>query len=157
MSKHYVGPYVNFQGKARAAMEFCQTVLGGTLDLMTMDDEGAQKPAGPGDRITHARLQADGATIIASDGHPSYPATLGDAMAIALGGTAKDRLTRIFNGLADGGTIKMPLSRQTWGAEVGWLTDKFGINWMISIDKAQPSYVREASCTDWTKLLSMTS
>jgi len=31
MSKHYVGPVVNFQGQARAAMEFYQTVLGGTL------------------------------------------------------------------------------------------------------------------------------
>ncbi len=48
MSTYYMGPYVNFQGQARAAMEFYQTVLGGTLDLMTLDNQGASKPAGPG-------------------------------------------------------------------------------------------------------------
>jgi uncharacterized glyoxalase superfamily protein PhnB len=30
----------------------------------------------------------------------------------------------------------MPLAEQSGGADVGWLTDKFGINWMVSIDKA---------------------
>jgi uncharacterized glyoxalase superfamily protein PhnB len=29
-----------------------------------------------------------------------------------------------------------PTEQQPWGAGVGWLTDKFGINWAISIDKA---------------------
>ena len=30
----------------------------------------------------------------------------------------------------------MALAGQPSGAAVGWLTDKFGINWMVSIDKA---------------------
>ena len=55
-------------------------------------------------------------------------------MAIALGGTDKDRLTKIFGYLAEGGTIKMPLTPQSWG-DVGYLVDKFGINWMVNIAK----------------------
>ena len=74
MSRQYLGPYINFQGRAREAMELYHTVLGGNLDLQT----------GAGDRISQARLEADGALIIASDGHPNYPATVGDNMAIAL-------------------------------------------------------------------------
>jgi PhnB protein len=136
MSRQYLGPYVNFQGRAREAMEFYQKVLGGKLDLQTMNEKGLSKPAGPGDRITHARLDADGATVIASDGHPTYPPQVGDNMAIALGGTDTDRLTKVFNGLAEGGKTKGTLTKQPSGAEVGWLTDKFGINWMVSIDKA---------------------
>ena len=84
----------------------------------------------------HSRLQADGVLIIGVDGHPDYPAKVGENMAIALGGTDKDRLTEIFNALAEGGKIKMPLTEQPWGANVGWLIDKFGINWMVNIDKA---------------------
>ncbi len=136
MSAQLFGPYVNFQGRAREAMEFYRRVLGGKLDLQTMSEKGVPKPAGPGDRITHSRLEADGALIIASDGHPDYPPTVGDNMAIALGGTDKGRLTKIFNDLAEGGRIKMPLAAQPSGPAVGWLTDKFGINWMVSIDKA---------------------
>ncbi len=136
MSKQYVGPYVNFQGRAREAMAFYQKVLGGDLTLQTMNEQGVPKPAGPTDRIMYARLAAEGALITGSDGHPDYPPKVGDNMAIALGGTDKDRLTRIFNDLADGGKIKGPLTEQSGGATVGWLTDKFGINWMVSIDKA---------------------
>jgi PhnB protein len=135
MSQQYLSPYINFAGRAREAMEFYHHVLGGKLDLQTLNEQGVPKPAGPGDSIMHARLEADGALIIASDGHPDYPAKVGENMAIALGGTDKGRLTKIFNDLAEGGKIKMPLAEQPSGAGVVWLTDKFGINWMVSIDK----------------------
>jgi uncharacterized glyoxalase superfamily protein PhnB len=49
-----------------------------------------------------------------------------------LGIDPTQRLTKIFNGLAEGGKIKGPLAKQPSGAEVGWLMDKFG----VSIDKA---------------------
>lgn len=136
MSVIHAGPYINFQGRAREAMEFYHKALGGALDLQTMDEQSASKPAGPGDRITHARLVADGALITASDGHPDYPPKVGDNMAIALGGADKDRLTQIFNDLAEGGYIKMPLTTQPDGSAVGYLADKFGITWMVTVDKA---------------------
>ena len=136
MSQIRSGPYVNFQGRAREAMEFYQKVLGGDLDLRTMNEQGASKPAGPGDRVMYGRLEADGALLIGTDGHPNYPPKVGDNMAIALSGTDKDRLTRIFGELAAGGTPKGPLTAQPGGSEVGWLMDRFGINWMVQIDKA---------------------
>jgi PhnB protein len=136
MSKLQLSPYVNFQGQAREAMEFYHQVLGGHLVLQTVNEQGVSKPAGPGDRIMYARLEADGALIIGSDGHPDYPATVGENIAIGLVGTDKDRLTIIFNSLAEGGKIKMPLTEQPWGNHVGWFADKFGINWMVTIDKA---------------------
>jgi len=136
MTKMQLSPYVNFQGRAREAMEFYHKVLGGNLDLQTVDERGVSKPAGPGDRIRHARLEAEGALIIGTDGHPSYPAKVGDNMAIALSGSDKSRFTKIFNDLAEGGKIKGPLAEQPWGADVGWLTDKFGVNWMVNIDRA---------------------
>src|SRR5712691_9049228 len=136
MSRQSLSPYVNFQGRAREAMEFYRAVFGGTLDLQAATDKGALKPAGPADRIMHARLDADGVVIIGTDGHPDYPPTVGDNMAIALGGREKERLAKIFSGLADGGRTKMPLTEQPSGAATGWLTDKYGINWMVSLETA---------------------
>ena len=125
MSRIHLSPYVNFQGRAREAMEFYHQVLGGSLDLQTSSD-----------RITYARLEADGMRIVGSDGHPDYPAKVGENLAIALGGTDKDRLARIFDQLAEGGRIQMPLATQPSGAEVGWLKDRFGISWTVTIDRA---------------------
>jgi PhnB protein len=136
MSDIQVSTYINFQGRAREAMQFYQQALGGNLDLQTMDEQGRSKPAGPGDTIAYSRLDAAGAHIIGVDGHPNYPPKVGENMAVALSGTDKASLTRIFSELAEGGRIKMPLAAQPSGAQVGWLEDKFGISWMVSIESA---------------------
>ena len=134
MSKTHLAPYINFQGNARDAMELYHRILGGKLDLLASDDSGNPRPAGPGDRIMHARLEADGIVIIASDGSPRYPAKVGDHIGLSIGGTDRDRLTAVFNGLAEGGQVKMPLTDAPWGT-AGWLTDRFGINWNVDIEK----------------------
>jgi PhnB protein len=135
LSTQYLSPYIKFQGRAREAMEFYQKVLGGQLVLRTVDETGSPKLAGPGDRITHAQLSADGAQIFGVDGHPKYPAKVGENVALAFGGTDRPRLTKIFHDLAEGGQTKMPLTKQPEGIEVGYLLDKFSINWVVSIEK----------------------
>ena len=125
MSTIQLNPFINFQGRAREAMELYQKVLGGKLDLQ----------AGPNGRIGQARLEADGVLIIASDGHPDYPAKVGENPALSLSGTDQARLTRIFKALAEGGRVNMPLAKQPWGGEVGWLVDRFGINWTVNIQQ----------------------
>lgn len=133
MSDIQISPYINFQGRAREAMEFYQKVLGGDLDLQTMDAQGGVRPAAPGDNIMYSRLEAGDVVIIGVDGRPEFPAQVGDNVAVALGGTDTDRLTQIFAELAEGGVTKMPLRHQPWGGSIGWLTDRFGINWVVSI------------------------
>jgi PhnB protein len=135
MGKFQLSPYVNLAGRAREAMEFYHEVLGGSLELLTMNDKAESKPAGPGDSIAYARLDANGALIIGSDGHPKYPAKVGENIAIALTGTDKERLSKIFNALAEGGQLKGPLTKQAWGGETGYLMDRFGINWMVTVER----------------------
>ena len=134
MSKTHLAPYINFQGRAREAMEHYHRILGGNLELFASDDSGTPKPAGPGDSIMYARLEADGILMIASDGSPKYPAKMGDHIGLSIGSTDRDRLTTVFHSLADGGHVKMPLTDQPWGTS-GWLTDRFGINWNFDIEK----------------------
>ncbi len=136
-SKLAVTPYLNFAGKAREAMGFYKKILGGTLELYTMNTKtGTFSPAGPKDGIMHAVLTADGAVVMGSDGMPQYPAKVGDNFALALAGTDAKRLTKVFNALAEGGFVKQPLMASPWGSSFGWLQDKYAINWMINIDKA---------------------
>lgn len=127
MSTIRLNPYVNFQGKAREALTFYQKVLGGELHI---------SPEDPSERVTRARLESDGMVIVAVDGHPNYPATVGDNMALALGGTDKERIATIFNGLAEGGKITMPLREQPDGSLAGFLVDPFGIHWTATVDPA---------------------
>jgi PhnB protein len=134
MSQFHLSTYINFQGRAREGMEFYQKAFGGKVDLQAVDEKGVAKPAGTADRIVNARLEADGVRIVGTDGHPNYPAKVGENVALAVEGTDKDRLTKIFHSLGEGGNVKMPPTDQSGG--VGWLTDKFGINWMVTILKS---------------------
>ena len=40
----------------------------------------------------------------------------------------------VFNKMAEGGKITMPLQEQFWGAKFGMLRDKFGVSWMFNCE-----------------------
>lgn len=113
--KQQIAPYINFQGRAREAMELYQRVLGGKLELYAAGEDGAPRPAQPGDRIQHARLSGDGFLVIGSDGHPSHPPTNGDNMGIVLIGSDRPAMQAAFEKLSEGGQVKMRLTEGPWG------------------------------------------
>jgi PhnB protein len=42
---------------------------------------------------------------------------------------------RVFNALAEGGSVGMPLGETFWAEKFGMLTDRFGTPWMINCEK----------------------
>jgi PhnB protein len=42
---------------------------------------------------------------------------------------------RVFDALAEGGTVKMPFEETFWAAGFGMVTDRFGTPWMMNCDK----------------------
>ena len=49
--------------------------------------------------------------------------------------TAKDEAAarRMFDALADGGKVTMPLGKTFWSPCFGMLTDRFGVGWMVTV------------------------
>ncbi len=141
MSQIAANPYINFRGHTREALEFYHSALGGKITLMAADPHGPPKEAGPDDSIMHGVVISDGLLIMGSDGHPDYPPTVGDNVAIALSGSDRERLTLAFEKLSDGGQVKQPLKTESWGASFGYFVDKFGINWMVNISNGDSQQV----------------
>jgi PhnB protein len=56
----------------------------------------------------------------------------GNNFAISVHPESRQDADRLFNALAQGGTITMPMADQFWGDYFGSLTDQFGINWMVN-------------------------
>jgi PhnB protein len=75
---------------------------------------------------------------MASDGRAGA-AQKGGNISLSLGTSDRAEGERVFNALAEGGTVDMPLADQFWGARFGQLTDRFGIDWMINIALAPVS------------------
>jgi PhnB protein len=73
---------------------------------------------------------------MASDASPGK--TYGEgSISLSLGTNDLADAERVFNRLAEGGNVEMPLTDMFWGARFGMLTDKFGIDWMINCRTAQ--------------------
>jgi len=135
MADTQLNPYLTFNGNAREAMEFYRDVLGGSLETQTFAEADQEMAEADRDKIIHAQLAAGAVTLMASDSMPGQPVEVGHNVSLSLQGSDQDALTRIFNGLADGGTVTMPMAEQFWGDTFGMLTDRFGINWMVNVSK----------------------
>lgn len=128
-----LNPYISFAGNAREAMEFYETVFGGTLRLNTFGEYG-DADAPEAQKIMHSQLETpSGYTLMGADTPPGMSTTAGDNITISLSGDDADELRGYWDKLCDGGNVTMPLEKQMWGDEFGACQDKFGISWMVNI------------------------
>lgn len=127
-----LNPYISFDGQAREAMEFYQSVFGGELKMNTFGEFGMQDSP-QADQIMHAQLETDaGYTIMASDTPPGAEFRSGSSITVSLSGD-EEVLREYFAKLAEGGEIGTPLEKQMWGDEYGDLVDRFGVQWMVNL------------------------
>jgi len=132
-------PYLTFDRQCREAFERYRAVLGGELSLMTHGDSpmGTDAPAGWEDAIMHARLQVGDAVVMGSDAPPQYFTQPG-GFSVSIGVTDPAEAERIFDGLAEGGNVRMPLQKTFWAERFGMLIDRFGIPWMVNCEAGKP-------------------
>jgi len=128
-------PYLFFDGTCAEAMRFYQRTLGGKLDMMTPADSpmAAETPPGSADKTLHARLAFEDRSLMASDWMgegPPYEGMKGFALALAY--PAVDEAQRVFDALAEGGKVNMPMQKTFWVESFGMLVDRFGTPWMVS-------------------------
>jgi PhnB protein len=131
--------YLSFNGQCEEAFRFYADRLGGSITgLFTWADApGGATDAPPGwaAKVMHAALDLGGTVILGADSPPDrYVRPQGFQIMIERDDPAQ--VERIFDALADGGTIEMPLQETFWSLRFGVLTDRFGIPW--SIGCAQP-------------------
>jgi PhnB protein len=133
-----VNPYLNFNGDCAEALKFYERVLGGKIEgLMTFGEGPAEAQPSPAmkDKVLHARLVLGDQVLMASDS-PSEYYEKPQGTSLALGIDKAADAERIFNALAEGGTVKMPFQKTFWAAGgFGMLVDRFGTPWMVNCEK----------------------
>jgi len=84
------------------------------------------------EKIMHARLNFGKSMIMVSDGPKNYRSNPNGNIQLSIEVEDENKIDEVFNKLAEGGKITMPLAKQFWGAKFGMLTDKYGIGWMLN-------------------------
>jgi PhnB protein len=133
-----VNPYLLFNGQCEAAFKFYERCLGGKLvGIMTHGESPMSSQVSPEwrSKIIHARLAVGDEVLMGSDAPPErYEAPKGFSVSITVKEPAEAE--RVFQELAKGGKVQMPIQKTFWSVRFGMLVDQFGIPWMVNCEQA---------------------
>lgn len=142
-----VNVYLTFNGNCLEAFNFYKSVFGGDFPYVGKFNEMPPQEGMPamsaedGEKIMHISLPISTETMLmGSDtgGEWSSNFSIGNNFSISVNTQSTQEADQLFNGLSLDGQITMPLAKTFWGSYFGMLTDKFGINWMVSFDEKAP-------------------
>ena len=123
-----------FNGDCDAAFTLYQQCLGGTVTFrLTWGDSPMANQASPDwhDKILHATMTMGGTTFHGGDTLPGgYERPQGFQLQLNLNDVPAAE--RIFEQLADGGSVTVPLQETFWAKRFGAVVDRFGIPWGIN-------------------------
>ena len=128
-----------FDGQAEEAFNFYKSVFGGEFaNLQRMSDLPSPTPLPDSEKnkILHMALPI-GESILMGMDMPAGRGSVnkGNNFFVTLNTSSEEETDELFTKLSDGANVMMPLEKQFWGAYFGMLTDKFGIQWMLSFSE----------------------
>ena len=134
----YVQPYVFFDGRCEEAVEFYHRVLGAEVTMLMRFKDSPEAPdpgmvpPGAGDKVMHMSFRIGETTVLASDGQcagrPNF-----QGFSLSLTAPHEAEAERLFEALADGGQVQMPMATTFFSPRFGMVADRFGVSWMVHV------------------------
>jgi PhnB protein len=136
-SNMLVQPYLFFGGRCEEALEFYRSAIGAEVEMLTRFKESPEPHGLPDcfeDKVMHASVRIGKTTLMASDGQCDGDQSFeGFSLSITVPDVAEAE--RVFAALREGGLEVMPLEKTFWSPKFGMIQDRFGVGWMISVER----------------------
>ena len=130
-------PYIHFNGTCAEAMTFyCSLFHGTDLQMMKYSDMPVEEGGAPSDRILHSQFTAAGEVLMASDTPPGMDDSPQQGVSIMIEPATLTESQRLFDALADGGAVIIPMSPTSWSPGFGMIKDRFDTHWIIGTQPA---------------------
>ena len=134
-------PYLFFNGTCEEAVRaYARIFAAPEPQIMFVKDAPPEFHQGAGERVMHAALKVGDGWLYASDYEHAVPMA-GSSVTLTFDTPEESR--RIFDALAEGGVVEMPLAATFWSPGFGACTDRWGTRWMI--DTASPAAAQAAA------------
>jgi len=134
-----INAYLLFNGRCEEAFKFYEKCLGGKIEVMfphAGTPAESQVPPEWANKIMHARMTVGSNVLMGSDAPPPhYHQPAGFSVSLQTEDPAE--ADRLFQALAENGTVRMPIQKTFWAARFGMLVDRFGTPWMINCHEAK--------------------
>jgi len=129
-------PYLHFDGTCEAALNFYSGVFGGGIEGLNRFAGSPMEHDLPPEhlqRVMHASFRSPSIRFMASDGRPERDGPGGHEISLCLSTTDLAEAERVFSQLGEGGQVTMPFGDTFWGSKFGMVTDRYGIQWMVTV------------------------
>ena len=129
-----IASYLLFDGTCGEAFRFYERVLGGKIDFIQTHGESPMRDQTPPDfldKVMHVHMTVGDQILMGSDappGHFEKP----QGFSVSLGIDDPAEAERVFNALAEGAQVTMPLQKTFWADRFGMLVDRYGTPWMVN-------------------------
>lgn len=133
-----MAPYLCFAGQCEEAFNFYKDCFSGSIPEIHRfggSPMADQVPAEFHQHVMHVTLiMGNGQVLMGSDAMPGQPFDGMKGITLALNPESLEEAERLFNTLAEGGSVQMPLDKTFWAERFGMMTDRFGTPWMVNYE-----------------------
>ncbi len=122
--------FLMFDGKAEEAIQFYLSLFSNSsilnINRYEKNEMGEEK-------IQLASILLNGQEFMIIDTPVKHDFTFTPAISIYINCDTEEEIDSLFNGLAQGGNILMPLESYPFSRKFGWLADQFGVSWQLNL------------------------
>lgn len=131
--------FLMFDGKAEEAMKL-YTSLFKQSEIVSITRYGATSTpgyeAGAEGTVQHAIFTLNGQEFMAIDSNMKHEFTFTPSMSLYVRCDTEEEIDAVFAKLSEGGEVLMPLDQYPFSKKFGWVADKFGVSWQLTLSDA---------------------
>ncbi|MDA2731622.1 VOC family protein [Bacillus cereus] len=123
--------FLMFEGKAEEAMNFYTSLFDQSeiVNISRYDENGPGKEG----TVIHATFTLNGQEFMCIDSYVNHNFTFTPAMSLYVTCETEEEIETVFHKLAQDGAILMPLGSYPFSKKFGWLNDKYGVSWQLTL------------------------
>lgn len=126
-----VTPFLMFEGNAEEAMNYYTSLIEESK-ITSIARYGADGPGKEGSVIM-ATFTLKGQEFMCIDSYVQHEFTFTPSYSTFLTCSSEQEIDDLFENLSEGGSILMPLGDYSFSKKFGWIEDKFGVSWQLTL------------------------
>ncbi|MDP7989420.1 VOC family protein [Bacillus sp. MHSD_36] len=123
--------FLMFESKAEEAMNFYTSLFDQSeiVNISRYDENGPGKEG----TVIQATFTLHGQEFMCIDSYVNHNFTFTPAMSLYVTCDTEEEIETAFNKLAEDGAVLMPLGSYPFSKKFGWLNDKYGVSWQLTL------------------------
>ena len=133
ISKQKITTFLMFSGQAEQAMNYYVSVFE-QAEILSIQRYGADE-AGAEGTVLRATFSLYGQVFMCIDSSVQHAFTFTPAISLYVTCATEDEIDRVFEKLSQDGQVLMPLAAYPFSDKFGWVADKYGVSWQLSLER----------------------